>query len=131
MNLHCMTQFHARIADLELSVKTELSSVPGTYPDEVSLLGQISRKHFQCVPVFTFSEVEESENPKMRFIAILNINKFEVGKGYGANKRIAKMTAARMALQGMVPNVFQEWVTSCGRINALNRQNRNGVGILE
>jgi dsRNA-specific ribonuclease len=34
----------------------------------------------------------------MRFIAILNINKFEVGKGYGANKRIAKMTAARMAL---------------------------------
>jgi dsRNA-specific ribonuclease len=57
----------------------------------------------------------------MRFIAILNINKFEVGKGYGANKRIAKMTAARMALQVMVPNVFQEWVTSCGRLNALNR----------
>ncbi len=46
MNQLCMTQFNARIADLELSVKTELSSVPGTYPDEVSLLGQISRKHF-------------------------------------------------------------------------------------
>jgi len=57
----------------------------------------------------------------MRFIAMLNINKFEVGKGYGANKRIAKMTAARMALQGMVPNVFQEWVSSSGRVSALNR----------
>jgi hypothetical protein len=52
---------------------------------------------------------------------MLNINKFEVGKGYGANKRIAKMTAARMALQGMVPNVFKEWVTSSNRLNALNQ----------
>jgi hypothetical protein len=67
----------------------------------------------------------------MRFIAMLNINKFEVGKGYGANKRVAKMTAARMALQGMVPNVFQEWVSSSGRISALNRQHRNGLEILE
>jgi len=31
----------------------------------------------------------------------------------------------------MVPNVFQEWVTSCNRLNALNKQNRNGLEILE
>ena len=83
------------------------------------------------MPVFTFSEAEQCDNPKMRFIATLSVNKFEVGKGYGANKRVAKMTAARMALQGMVPNVFQEWVMSHGRLNALNKQNRNGVEILE
>lgn len=34
----------------------------------------------------------------MRFIATLNLNKFEVGKGYGANKKSAKMNAARIAL---------------------------------
>lgn len=36
------------------------------------------------------------------------------------------MTAARMALLGMVPNVYKEWVASQGRITALYRQNRNG-----
>jgi len=34
----------------------------------------------------------------MRFLATLSLNKFEVGKGYGANKKAAKMTAGRMAL---------------------------------
>ncbi len=106
-------------------MQTELSAVPGTYPDEVSLLGQIGRKHFQCVPVFTFTEIE-TENDKMRFLATLSLNKFEVGKGYGANKKSAKMTAARMALMGMVPNVYKEWVASQGRISALYRQHRNG-----
>jgi dsRNA-specific ribonuclease len=49
------------------------------------------------VPVFSFIEVE-TENEKMRFIATLSLNKFDVGKGYGANKKSAKMSAARMAL---------------------------------
>lgn len=49
------------------------------------------------MPVFTFTEVE-TENQKMRFLATLSLNKFEVGKGYGANKKAAKMTAGRMAL---------------------------------
>ena len=96
-NQACMDQFAKRVAELDLAVKTELIAVPGTYPDEVSLLGQISRKHFQCVPVFSFIEVE-TENEKMRFIATLSLNKFDVGKGYGANKKSAKMSAARMAL---------------------------------
>jgi len=30
------------------------------------------------------------------------------------------MTAGRMALQGMVPNVYQEWVQSFSRKKALN-----------
>jgi dsRNA-specific ribonuclease len=50
--------------------------------------------------------MEEQGNPKMRFVATLNLNKFAVGKGYGMNKKQAKTTASRMALQGMVPNVF-------------------------
>jgi hypothetical protein len=56
----------------------------------------------------------------MRYIAALNLNSFEVGKGYGSNKKQAKMTAGRMALQGMVPNVYQEWVQSFSRKKALN-----------
>lgn len=80
----------------------------------------ISRKHFQCVPVFSFTEVE-TDNEKMRFIATLSLNKFEVGKGYGANKKLAKMSAARMALQGMVPNVYRDWAQSSQRIKALNQ----------
>ena len=106
-------------------MKTSLQEVPGTYPDEVSLLGQISRCHFQCVPVFSFTEVE-TENEKMRFLATLSLNKHDVGKGYGANKKASKMSAARMALIALVPNVYAEWHQSSGRINALNRQNRNG-----
>jgi len=35
------------------------------------------------------------------------------------------MTAGRMALQGMVPNVYQEWVLSIGRKNALMRVGKN------
>lgn len=103
--------------------------MPGSYADEVSLLGQISRKHFQCVPVFSFVEVE-TENDKMRFIATLSLNKFDIGKGYGANKKAAKMTAARMALQTMVSNVYKDWVASQGRIDALNRINRNGEEVV-
>jgi dsRNA-specific ribonuclease len=61
------------------------------------------------VPVFSFIEVE-TENEKMRFIATLSLNKFDVGKGYGANKKSAKMSAARMALQSLVPNVYFDWV---------------------
>ena len=37
-------------------------------------------------------------NEKMRFLTCLSLNKFEVGKGYGANKKVAKMNAARMCL---------------------------------
>lgn len=66
----------------------------------------------------------------MRFTASLSLNKIEVGKGYGANKKIAKTNASRMALKGMVPNVYQEWVTSQNRVTALNKQNRNGEEIV-
>ena len=38
-NQACMDQFAKRVVELDLAVKTELSAVPGTYPDEVSLLG--------------------------------------------------------------------------------------------
>ncbi len=89
-------------------MKTSLQEVPGTYPDEVSLLGQISRCHFQCVPVFSFTEVE-TENEKMRFLATLSLNKHDVGRGYGANKKASKMSAARMALIALCPNVYTEW----------------------
>ncbi len=81
--------------------------------------------------MFTFSEIEEQGNPKMRFIATLNLNKYAVGKGYGANKKQAKMTAGRMALQGMVPNVYQEWVLSIGRKNALMRVGKNADDVNE
>lgn len=57
----------------------------------------------------------------MRFVAHLHLNKFEVGKGYGSNKRNAKMTAAKMALQVMVPNVYQEWELSTRRWTALQK----------
>lgn len=69
--------------------------------------------------------MEEQGNPKMRFVATLNLNKFAVGKGYGMNKKQAKTTASRMALQGMVPNVFQEWASSNGRKAALTRLGKN------
>jgi len=60
------------------------------------------------VPIFTFTEVE-TDNEKMRFLGTLSLNKFEIGKGYGANKKTAKMSAARMALIALVPNVYAEW----------------------
>lgn len=75
--------------------------------------------------------MEEQGNPKMRFIATLSLNKYAVGKGYGANKKQAKMTAGRMALQGMVPNVYQEWVLSTGRKNALTRLGKNSDEVNE
>ena len=133
MNQLCSEQFNARIVELDLQVQTELKQLPGTFPDEVTLLGQISRKHFQCFPCFDYTEVEElgKGNPKMRFTASLSLNKIEVGKGYGANKKIAKTNASRMALKGMVPNVYQEWVTSQNRVTALNKQNRNGEEIVQ
>lgn len=81
--------------------------------------------------MFTFTEIEENNNPKMRYIATLHLNKYSVGKGYGANKKLAKMTAARMALQGIVPNVFKEWVQSSGRKNALIRLGKNVNEVLE
>ena len=67
----------------------------------------------------------------MRYIATLHLNQFEVGKGYGSNKKLSKNTAARMALQGMVPNVYQEWVQSCGRKKALNNLGLDVDGILK
>lgn len=60
-------------------------------------------------------EVEGTENDKMRFLTTLSLNKIEIGQGYGANKKAAKLNAARMALQGMAPNVYREWVQSEGR----------------
>lgn len=53
---------------------------------------------FQCVPLFAYIEIENYSNDKMRFQATLLINKLEVGKGYGANKKAAKGLAAKMAL---------------------------------
>jgi hypothetical protein len=35
-----------RIKELDYRVSLELKDIAGTYPDEVSLLGQISKKHF-------------------------------------------------------------------------------------
>lgn len=81
------------------------------------------------MPVFSFTEVE-TENEKMRFLATLSLNKFEVGKGYGANKKFAKMSSARMALISLVPQVYAEWQQSSGRINALYKQNRNGHDVV-
>ena len=78
-----------------------MKALPGAFPDQVSLLTRVAQIHFQCVPIFTFEEREcepLGKNEKMRFIAYLSLNQFEVGKGYGANKRIAKMTASTMAL---------------------------------
>ena len=72
------------------------------------------------MPHFDFVE-QETSNEKMRFLASLSLNKIQVGKGYGANKKQAKMTASRMLLQAMVPNVYLEWVSSSGRVEALNR----------
>jgi hypothetical protein len=41
------------------------------------------------------------------------------------------MSAARMALVALVPKVYAEWQNSSGRIVALNKQNRNGVEVVE
>lgn len=108
----------------------ELSQIPGTYPDEVSLLTKISQMTFQCVPIFTYIEIESHTNVKMRFQATLSINKLEVGKGFGANKKAAKTAAAKMALQAMVPDIYREWVFSEGRKVALNKINLNGEEVL-
>ena len=115
---------------MELQVSLELSQIPGTYPDEVSLLTKISQMTFQCVPIFAYIEIENHTNAKMRFQATLLINKLEVGKGFGANKKQAKTAAAKMALQAMVPSVYREWVFSDGRKVALNKINLNGEEVL-
>lgn len=82
------------------------------------------------MPVFTYVELENTDNEKMRFQATLSMNQLEIGRGYGANKKQAKMIAAKMALIGMAPNVYNEWAQSPGRIEALNRQNRNGEEVV-
>lgn len=41
------------------------------------------------------------------------------------------MTAAKMALQGMVPNVYQEWELSTRRWTALAKQGLDADSILQ
>jgi len=53
---------------------------------------------FQCIPEFDFTEQELTANAKMRFLGVLKLNGYEVGKGYGANKKQAKNVAACFAL---------------------------------
>lgn len=93
-----MSQMRQRVVEFDLKVQNELYKIAGVYPEEVSLLTKISQLRFQCVPVYTFVEVEGTENDKMRFLTTLSLNKLEVGQGYGANKKAAKLNAARMAL---------------------------------
>ena len=45
----------------------------------------------------------------MRYYASLKLNGFEVGKGYGSNKKLAKNVAAGMALKNLCPTLHKEW----------------------
>jgi hypothetical protein len=45
----------------------------------------------------------------MRYFASLKLNGFEVGKGYGSNKKLAKNVAAAMALKNLCPTLHKEW----------------------
>jgi hypothetical protein len=45
----------------------------------------------------------------MRFFASLKLNQYEVGKGYGSNKKNAKNVAARLALTNLVPTLYSQW----------------------
>ena len=45
----------------------------------------------------------------MRFYGTLKLNGWLVGKGYGCNKKIVKNVAARLALQNLVPTLYQQW----------------------
>ena len=97
-----------------MRIHNELKEVAGTYPDEVSLLCNISIKFFQAVPEFEFREEERQDNPKMRFYGTLKLNGYLVGKGYGSNKKVVKNVAARLALISLTPTLYEQWKVSRG-----------------
>jgi dsRNA-specific ribonuclease len=45
----------------------------------------------------------------MRFFASLKLNQYEVGKGYGSNKKNAKNIAAKLALNNLAPTLYAQW----------------------
>ena len=55
----------------------------------------------------------------MRFYGTLKLNGWLVGKGYGCNKKIVKNVAARLALQSVVPTLYQQWKQKHG--GSINR----------
>ena len=97
-----------------MTIHNELKDIAGTFPDEVSLLCNMSIKFFQAVPEFDFREEEQTDNPRMRFYGTLKLNGYLVGKGYGSNKKCVKNVAARLALINLTPTLYAQWKTARG-----------------
>ena len=90
-----------------MKIHNQLKDIAGTFPDEVSLLCNMSIKFFQAVPEFDFREEERQDNPRMRFYGTLKLNGYLVGKGYGSNKKMVKNVAARLALSNLTPTLYE------------------------
>ena len=105
-NLKLSEEVHQEVARLDMTIHNELKDIAGTFPDEVSLLCNMSIKFFQAVPEFDFREEEQTDNPRMRFYGTLKLNGYLVGKGYGSNKKCVKNVAARLALINLTPTLY-------------------------
>jgi len=70
-------------------------------------LSQIAGQFFQCIPVYEEEQQEQLENPRLRFLTCLKMNSEIVSKGYGPNKREAKIAAVTSLLNVIAPNIFK------------------------
>lgn len=49
------------------------------------------------------------ENQKLRYFCSVKVNKHEIGRGIGQNKKVAKVLASRQAFKFLSPSLFVEW----------------------
>lgn len=111
-NLKLSEEVKLEVAQLDMKLSCNLSSLAGNYPDEVTLLTNLAIKHFQCFLEMDYVEQEQTDNQQMRFYGTLRLNGHVVGKGFGSNKKQVKLVASRLALQNLAPNLYKQWLNS-------------------
>jgi Double-stranded RNA binding motif len=56
-----------------------------------------------------YSDQTSTAKTHLRFMCTVTINKREIGRGVGQNKKQAKNLAATQALKNIAPSLYQEW----------------------